>query len=995
MKHTLYTLLFTFLLIPVSVLAQHGAVSGTLIDNGDNKPLSSVTVAVKERSGKVVTGAVANSRGMFVVHTIPVGDYILECRLIGYDTLRHRVKITENDTLRVGALKMRQSSVRGKDVVVEEMAPRVEVKGDTMEYNSSQFKTDNNAPAEDMIKKMPGIDVSNGQVKAQGEQVKRVLVDGKPFFGDDPTTTLKNIPSDIIDRVQVFDQMSDQSQFTRFDDGERNKTLNIVTKADKRTGQFGKVYGGYGTDDRYTAGGNVNYFKNDTRLSVLLLSNNINQQNFSIQDILGAMGGGGGMMGQMMNNSMRMFGAGGRGGRSYGGGGGISDFTVNQSDGITASHGLGLNYSDSFGKSFNLSGSYFFNLTDNKANQTTNRQTFLGDNITQLAQQESDKNTKNINHRFNLRADYSIDSMSSILFTPRFTWQSNDRNNLTATNTTSNDTLLNSSNNTTTNNSSAYNINADLLYRLRFETEGRTFSINATTSARNNSGDQNTFSPNTYFLNSVLVADTIQQFTPTSGKQKTIGANASYTEPLAKNHQLQLSYNVNNTVNESDKKTYTADTATKQLTFLNPRLSNTTSSTYFTQRPGFTYKFTLEPEKDTTQQQNQGMFGVMMFGAGGRPPGGRDMPGMGGMGGNVGAWIFSIGADYLLASLSTDQTYPVASAAKRTYQHILPSFSITTRPTMFSNIRFNYRTSANQPSIQQLQNVLDNSNALQLSIGNPNLDLEVTHSLSINYGTFNVKSASGFFTMANVNFTQDKIITATTIATADTVVALPSVAPIRLGNGVQLSQPINRNGYANGNFFIVYSFPWEPFDGFKINLNTNGNVSYTRDLSLINSAENIANTTIITPSIGLSSNISSNTDFTLSGSSSINRQRNSIRSDLDQTYYTHTIRSSATFIVRDSSAWLDGWLFTGDFSYIITKGLASGYNQSIPLLNFGIGKRILDDRGEIKLSVFDALNQNSSIVRNVGSGYIEDVRTTVLQRYFLLNFTYNLRMFGK
>ncbi|MBL7974497.1 MAG: carboxypeptidase-like regulatory domain-containing protein, partial [Candidatus Kapabacteria bacterium] len=486
MKHTLYTLLFTFLLIPVSVLAQHGAVSGTLIDNGDNKPLSSVTVAVKERSGKVVTGAVANSRGMFVVQTIPVGDYILECRLIGYDTLRHRVKITENDTLRVGALKMRQSSVRGKDVVVEEMAPRVEVKGDTMEYNSSQFKTDNNAPAEDMIKKMPGIDVSNGQVKAQGEQVKRVLVDGKPFFGDDPTTTLKNIPSDIIDRVQVFDQMSDQSQFTRFDDGERNKTLNIVTKADKRTGQFGKVYGGYGTDDRYTAGGNVNYFKNDTRLSVLLLSNNINQQNFSIQDILGAMGGGGGMMGQMMNNSMRMFGAGGRGGRSYGGGGGISDFTVNQSDGITASHGLGLNYSDSFGKSFNLSGSYFFNLTDNKANQTTNRQTFLGDNITQLAQQESDKNTKNINHRFNLRADYSIDSMSSILFTPRFTWQSNDRNNLTATNTTSNDTLLNSSNNTTTNNSSAYNINADLLYRLRFETEGRTFSINATTSARNN-----------------------------------------------------------------------------------------------------------------------------------------------------------------------------------------------------------------------------------------------------------------------------------------------------------------------------------------------------------------------------------------------------------------------------------------------------------------------------------------------------------------------------
>jgi len=977
--------------LPISLFAQQGAVSGTITDGNDGKPLSSVTVVVKERGGKVTTGAVANSRGFFLVHGIPVGDYMLECRLIGYDTLRNRLKITENDTIAIGTLKMKQSSIRGKDVVVEDMAPRVEVKGDTMEYNSSQFKTDKNAPAEDMIKKMPGIDVSNGQVKAQGEQVKRVLVDGKPFFGDDPTTTLKNIPSEIIDRVQVFDQMSDQSQFTRFDDGERNKTLNIVTKADKRNGQFGKVYGGYGTDDRYTLGGNVNFFGGERRVSVLLLSNNINQQNFSIQDILGATGGGGGMMGQMMGNSMRMFGSGGRGGgRTYGGGGGASDFMVSQNDGITASNGLGINYSDSFGKTFAVSGSYFFNLTNNKADQTTNRQTFLGDNITQLAKQDADNSTKNINHRVNLRADYSIDSMSSILFTPRFTWQGNDKNNTTLTNTTSNDSLLNTSDNSTTNNGKAYNINADLLYRLRLDTEGRTFSVNLTSNVRNNNGDQNIFSPNQFFVNSALISDTVQQYVPTTGKQQTIGGNASYTEPLSKNHQLQISYNINNNINESDRKTYITDTSTKQLTFLNARLSNTTSSTYFTQRPGLNYKFTLEAKKDTTQQQNQGMFGMMMFGQGGRPPGG--MPGMGG---NVGAWIFNVGVDYLLASLSTNQTYPLASSAKRTYQQILPSFSVTTRPTMFSNIRFNYRTSANQPSIQQLQNVLDNSNQLQLSIGNPNLDLEITHSLSINYGNFNVQSASGFFTMANVSFIQDKIITATTIATADTTIALQNLPPIRLANGVQLSQPTNRNGYANGNFFIVYSFPWEPFDGFKLNLNANGNVNYTRDISLINSAENIANTLIVSPSLGVSSNISSNTDFTLSGSTSINQQRNSIRSDLDQNYYTHTIRGSTTFIVRDSSAFLDGWILTGDFSYIVTQGLASGFNQAIPLINMGIGKRILDDRGEIKLSVFDALSRNNSIARNVGSGYIEDVRTTVLQRYFLLSFTYNLRMFGK
>lgn len=1001
-KSLLYSCCFVVLSLLLHAQLLHAQehtafVNGTVIDSSTKNPLPGVVVSIRNTEGKMTSGAVSDSRGRFLLRNVPVGNHTLLFRMIGYDTLRAVLRVrNEDDTLHLGTIHITQGSILAKDVVIEAQAIRMEVKGDTVEYNASQFKTDKNAAAEDMLKKMPGIDIQNGQVKAQGEQVKRVLVDGKPFFGDDPTTTLKNLPSEVIDRVQVFDQMSDQAQFTRFDDGERNKTLNIVTRADRRNGQFGKLYAGYGSEDRYTAGGNINYFGGERKISLIGLSNNINQQNFSIQDILGAMGGGGGMMGRMMGNSMRLFGTGGNrgGGRTYGGGD-VSNFLVQQNDGITASHGLGINYTDSWGKVFSLTGSYFVNRTNNDAIQQTNRESYLSEGQTQYTSTGSDNGTINLNHRINLRADYSIDSMSSILLSPRFTWQSNDKTNGTSVRNTLGDTLQNTSLNNNTNNSNAYNIGSDLLYRLRFVTEGRTFSASLNTNVRNNSGTQNTSADNYFYANSLLRdSSLVLQQTPNTGKQLSYGANLSYTEPLAKSHLLQISYNFSNTHSESDKQAYAQDSVSKQMTVLLPRLSNVSTSDYTTHRPGLNYRFTLETAKDTVTPQQQSAVTMMMFGTTRPPGGGPGGGGMGGMGG-VGAWVFNLGVDYQIARLAVDQSFPLAFNSARSFYNILPSLSVTTRPSMVSNLRFNYRTSTNQPSIQQLQNILDNSNPLQLSVGNPGLEQEFTHNLSANFGSFNIQSASGFFTMVNLSLTRNKIINSTFLATRDTVLQLPEQGSVRLGSGAQLSRYENRNGYMNGNYFIVYSFPWEPAKGLKLNLNTNANVSYTRDISLINDIENVGNTWVATPSLGLSSNISENTDFTLSGSSAFNTVRNSVRSELNQTYFTHTVRTSATFILRDSSSsFWDGWLCTGDFSYIVTSGLASGYNQSVPLLNFGIGKRLFDGNGEIKLSVFDALNQNNSITRNVGSGYIEDVQTNVLRRYLLLSFTYNLRIWN-
>ncbi|MFM8569866.1 MAG: outer membrane beta-barrel protein, partial [Candidatus Kapaibacterium sp.] len=331
----------------------------------------------------------------------------------------------------------------------------------------------------------------------------------------------------------------------------------------------------------------------------------------------------------------------------------------------------------------------------------------------------------------------------------------------------------------------------------------------------------------------------------------------------------------------------------------------------------------------------------------------------------------------------------LTSTASRFF-NVLPNVSVVARPTLSSNIRFSYRTSTNSPTIQQLQEVIDNTDPLRLYRGNASLRQELTHSLFANYGNFNMISATGMFAMVNVNVTGDRIVNSTLTS---------GINPFRgdtIRAGSQFTSPVNRNGYVNANSFLVYSFPFEVVRGFKLNVNTNAGAVYTRDISLINNAENVAQTLVLTPSLGVSSNISENTDFSVSARVARTSLNNSIQSELNSVFTTATIIARGTFISTSESEWLNGWIATVDMSYITNTGLsASSFNQTIPLCNVGMGRRFLDGRAEVKLSVFDALNRNNAVNRNTGSFYVEDTRTQVLQRYFLMTFTYNLRSFGQ
>ena len=235
---------------------------------------------------------------------------------------------------------------------------RASQKGDTLSYNAGAFKVASDADVEGLLKKMPGITVSNGTVEAQGEEVKKVFVDGKEFFGEDVTTAIQSLPAEAVDRIEVYNKLSDNAEFSGMDDGEGYKAINIVTHRNMRQGQFGKMYAGYGYDfesgtetrSKYLAGGNVNIFSGDSRLSVIGLFNNVNQQNFSFEDILGVTG-------------------------NTGGGRGVGQYMMRPQSGVATVNAIGLNYSDTWGKrdQVTFQGSYFFNDTRTKNLSTRER----------------------------------------------------------------------------------------------------------------------------------------------------------------------------------------------------------------------------------------------------------------------------------------------------------------------------------------------------------------------------------------------------------------------------------------------------------------------------------------------------------------------------------------------------------------------------------------------------------------------------------------------
>jgi uncharacterized membrane protein YgcG len=937
-------LLCIALIITAFCSAQNRRLTGWVKSNDSVTNLPGVTVllqGVKDSTDRKAT--VTDSLGRFFFNNMRADSFRLAFSSIGFANTIVYAKV-DSANVDMGFIFLAATSDVSSSVTVVSSSPPVVQKGDTVQFSASQYKVNPDASAEDLAKKIPGITVENGQVKANGENVQKVTIDGRELFGDDATAALKNLPAEIIDKIQVFDRLSDQAQFTGFDDGSSTKGINIVTKANMRNGQFGRIFAGYGTDDHYYAGGNTTFLHGTRKISLVGNFNNVNQQNFASQDLLGVTntntqrgGGGGGQRG----GGQRGGGGGGNSGGGNGGGfGNNSNFLVGQQTGINKTNAIGINYADNWGKKIIVSGSYFFNNSDNTTDEVVNRK-YFSDNIPNY-DQTTLANSKNNNHRFSLRFEYAIDSNNQLIITPSLSFQDNKgfRNVTTGFFDPSSATLTARTNNTTNSVRSGNNINNTILWRHSFAKKGRTFSVNLNNSFNKRIGDVYTTLYDTTFTGSGFTDSTSQRFTDQLSSGYSVSANIVYTEPLSQNSQLQLNYNPSYSKSKADQEAYQYEKSTDDYTIFDPSLSSKFTNTNSGQNAGLAYRYGT--------RDNQLSFGV----------------------------------NYQRTDLFSVQDFPRALRVSKTFVNYLPNAMMRFKLSARSNIRLFYRASTNQPSVTQLQDVYDLTNLPFVTAGNPDLSQQYSHTVNTRYTFSNTSKAILFVGNIFLQTASNYITNATYVPLRDSALT-PDVT---LKAGQQLTKPVNLDGYFSFRSFITFAMPLKLI---KSSINFNGGVSYTKLPGIINNQSNISRNTVYTAGAVIASNVSQYIDFTVSYSGSFNDIKNDLQPTLNTKYYSHV--ASVQFNLLSKT----GWFFQNDLNNQLYSGLSEGYNQSYFLWNMSAGKKFLaNQKGELKLSVFDLLKQNQAISTNVTETYIENIRSRVLQQYFMLTFTYNLRNFG-
>jgi hypothetical protein len=940
----IYLAILTIFILGFTSYAQKGTVKGSLQDSLSATPLVDATISVvRSKDSSLISFTVTSSSGYFEIKNIEPGSYQL---LVSYTGMQNFKKLFEinpsKDVVDFGIIKLDRNYKALDEIVITDDAP-VKIKGDTVEFRAESFKSVKpNATVEDLLKKMPGMEVAkDGTVSSQGEQVQKIYVDGKEFFGNDPKMATRNLTQDMVESVQVYDDMSEQAKFTQMDDGARTKTINIKLKKNKRNGLFGRAMAGGGTQDRYQSSLSLNRFNGSRQVSVVGSANNLDRQNFSFNDVVSGMG-----MGSFN----------GGGGRNGGGGGGGGN-----GSGISSPKSLGVNYRDVWGSKIEVSGSVNGSSTRTILNRSTSAfETYPPSGrrtLDSIANKESFTTSNNLNQnlRFNFRMEYKLDSLNSLLYYPSFTLQNSDAfsyNNLYsyATLTDVPKYLALTQERTNNSNREGYNMNQNLLFRHRFGKKGRTLTIGLSSVLNHSDGDGSTYSPYNYYnrneslYRSVLLDQ--QSYQKIGGLNNTV--STSYTEPIGRNKMLELNYNYTNNHSTSDRNTADLDTISGKYTIVNAPSTNYFENDYISHRVGVNFRV----------QQRKYNYQI-----------------------GIGEQINHQSSQSIRALNNKDTT------VKQNMINLYPTASFNYNFTRNKSLRFRYSGRTNQPGVSQLQDVPDYSNPLRVRTGNPDLKQEFSNSFNLNYNTYNMVNFRYF--SANLSFSQtsNKIVNSTDELSPKSNYINPTDTNTL---GKQLILPVNLNGsYSTSGFFTLGL----PFRNPKLKgstFNSSTRASYSRDVSMFYKRVNYAKNLMLTQTEGISYTYKEKFDISVRASVSYNMARyDSALKTPDRDYWSQTYSADMTFNLPKD------FVFETDFDYYRTTGQSDGFNRNIPLLNASVSKLMLKNKaGQLKLEVHDIFNQNQSLTRNFSNNGYEDVLTNVIQRYFMLSFTYGLNRMG-
>ena len=931
------------LLVSIASFAQERLVSGAIIDRDTKDPVEQVTVQLLKTDSTYVTGAISNEKGLFHLNAPENGKYLLKITSVGYKPTVKRVVIEQDKNLALGNVVVGADAIMLKGAVVTAMAQKVTLKEDTFVYNSAAYRTPEGSVVEELVKRLPGAEVSDdGTIKINGKEVKKILVDGKEFMTGDTKTALKNLPTSIIDKIKAYDEKSDLSKVTGIDDGEEQTVLDFNVKKGMNKGLMSNIDLGIGNKDRYSARGMGGYFNSNNRFLLFGNANNTSDRGF----------GGGGPR------------------RGFGGG-----------NGLNASKMLAANYNYEEKNKFKFNTSLRWNHSDGDVWSRRSSENFMG---------SSSSFSNSLNQNFsrsdswngNIRLEWMPDTMTNILFRPSISWTTNDSRS-TGISASYNqdpyqytedplsdegiekmdevDAVINRQKSVSLSYSKNNNIRGMLQLNRKLNNKGRNVTLRM--DAKYTDKDSKSISlqnAHLYLVQNEAGLDSTYQtnrYNLTPSKDYSYSAQATYSEPLWKATFLQFSYKFTYSYSKSDRSTY--DFSKYSFDGISPeygawgnylgRLDGELGdyrddklSRYSEYR---NYTHDIQVMMRFVRQKYNLNFGVMI-----QPQRSKFIQ------------------DYQGKYVDT----------VRTVTNVSPTLDFRYRFSKMSNLRVNYRGTTAQPSISQLLDITDNSDPLNVSMGNPGLKPSFTQNFRLFYNNFVQNHNKGVMTYINFSTTSNSISNKVTYDET---------------TGGRITRPENINGNWNVMGAFMFNCSIDSTGVWNINTGTNlGYNHYVSYLSLDKSQDSQKNTTQNTTwNERLSLSYRNDwLELSLDGTLAYNHAKNKLQpnSNLDTWQFSYGPSMTLTapwgtslntsLSCSSRRGYSDASMNTDEFVW--NAQLSQGFLKGKPLT--------------VMLQFYDLLHQQSTFSRAISSVSRTDTEYNAINSYAMLHVVYRMNLFG-
>ena len=931
------------LLVSIASFAQERLVSGAIIDRDTKDPVEQVTVQLLKTDSTYVTGAISNEKGLFHLNAPENGKYLLKITSVGYKPTVKRVVIEQDKNLALGNVVVGADAIMLKGAVVTAMAQKVTLKEDTFVYNSAAYRTPEGSVVEELVKRLPGAEVSDdGTIKINGKEVKKILVDGKEFMTGDTKTALKNLPTSIIDKIKAYDEKSDLSKVTGIDDGEEQTVLDFNVKKGMNKGLMSNIDLGIGNKDRYSARGMGGYFNSNNHFMLFGNANNTSDRGF----------GGGGPR------------------RGFGGG-----------NGLNASKMLAANYNYEEKNKFKFNTSLRWNHSDGDVWSRRSSENFMG---------SSSSFSNSLNQNFsrsdswngNIRLEWMPDTMTNILFRPSISWTTNDSRSMGLSASFNQDpyqytedplsdegiekmdevdAVINRQKSVSLSYSKNNNIRGMLQLNRKLNNKGRNVTLRM--DAKYTDKDSKSISlqnAHLYLVQNEAGLDSTYQtnrYNLTPSKDYSYSAQATYSEPLWKATFLQFSYKFTYSYSKSDRSTY--DFSKYSFDGINPeygawgnylgRLDGELGdyrddklSRYSEYR---NYTHDIQVMMRFIRQKYNLNFGVMI-----QPQRSKFIQ------------------DYQGKYVDT----------VRTVTNVSPTLDFRYRFSKMSNLRVNYRGTTSQPSISQLLNIVDDSDPLNVSIGNPGLKPSFTQNFRLFYNNFVQNHNKGVMTYINFSTTSNSISNKVTYDET---------------TGGRITRPENINGNWNVMGAFMFNCSIDSAGVWNINTDTNlGYNHYVSYLSLDKSQDSQKNTTQNTTwNERLSLSYRNDwLELSLDGTLAYNHAKNKLQpnSNLDTWQFSYGPSMTLTapwgtslntsLSCSSRRGYSDASMNTDEFVW--NAQLSQGFLKGKPLT--------------VMLQFYDLLHQQSTFSRAISSVSRTDTEYNAINSYAMLHVVYRMNLFG-